>query len=129
MKRIYIASPLSAKTVEGVGENLTYARECMLDSFSRGEAPYVPHLLYPQVLNDQSPDERKMGMEAGKVWMHVAEKFVLYIDRGVSSGMRSELAFWDDTALIISKYSVEVRMLRGTPPLLEEFLKSEGLSY
>ena len=41
--------------------------ECLRDSLLRGEGPITSHLLYtqPGVLDDQIPEERQMGIDAG----------------------------------------------------------------
>ncbi|PQZ30550.1 hypothetical protein CQZ93_10785 [Ochrobactrum vermis] len=67
--------------------NTEYARACLLDSLRRGEAPIASHLLHTQVLDDMWPDERELGIEAGLAWYQVAEKCVVYGDRGISGGM------------------------------------------
>ena len=70
--------------------NLEYLRACMHDCFLRGEAPFASHGLYtqPGVLDDNVPEERKLGIEAGLVWGEHAEYTVLYIDLGISTGMK-----------------------------------------
>ena len=72
-----------------IEENLMYARKCMHDCFKRGEAPYASHLLYTQegVLNDNIPEERMLGIDAGLLWGEKADKTVVYTDLGISSGM------------------------------------------
>jgi len=72
-------------------ENVAYARAAMLDCIQRGEAPFASHLLYTQVLDDAEADERKTGMRAG---MHIGDAMdarVVYIDLGVSVGMRAAI--------------------------------------
>lgn len=73
-----------------VERNLRYARACMVDCFKRGEAAFASHMLYtqPGVLDDNIPEERKLGMEAGMLWSEKATKSVVYTDLGVSSGMK-----------------------------------------
>lgn len=85
MKKVEIESPYAGN----VERNITYARRCMADSLKRGEAPLASHLLYtqPGILDDSLPEERKLGMEAGKVWSKEAELIVFYVDYGWSSGM------------------------------------------
>jgi hypothetical protein len=68
-------------------ENAAYARQAMLDSLKRGEAPYASHLLYTQCLDDLKTSERKQGMEAGFGWGRMAQHVAVYTDRGVSRGM------------------------------------------
>ena len=61
----------------------------MRDSIERGEAPLASHLLYtqPGILDEDKPEERKLGIECGYVWMLCAACVVFYTDYGVSRGM------------------------------------------
>lgn len=88
MKRVVIESPLSGN----FERNRRYALWCERDSFNRGEAPFLSHVFYTQVLDDENPDERRRGMQAGFAWGEVADLRVLYVDLGTSSGMADGLA-------------------------------------
>lgn len=88
MKRVIIESPFAPVIAGGdPRRNIEYAKACLLDSLKRGEAPFASHLLYPQVLDDANPEQRKLGMEAGFAWMQVAEASCVYTDLGISGGM------------------------------------------
>jgi len=80
---VIIESPFAGD----VEANIAYARKCVADSLARNEAPICSHLLFPQLLNDDIPGERALGIEAGLAWYRVAGKCVVYADRGWSSGM------------------------------------------
>jgi len=86
MIRVEIESPFAGD----VETNIRYARACVVDCLKRGEAPYASHLFFTQegILDDTVPEERTLGMEAGKVWSIMAEKTVVYTDRGMSGGMK-----------------------------------------
>ena len=86
MERVILESPYAGD----VERNIKYARDCVRDSLQRGEAPIASHLLYTQegILNDDIPEERMMGMDAGLAWKEVAVKHVFYIDYGYSRGMK-----------------------------------------
>jgi len=73
-----------------VERNTTYLRAALLDSLLRGEAPYASHGLYTQdgVLDDTIQEERDLGIQAGFVFRHVAQRTVVYDDLGISEGMR-----------------------------------------
>lgn len=92
MKRpiVVLESPY-AGDVEG---NLAFARACLRDSILRGEAPFASHLLYtqPGVLDDGRPEERALGIDVGLEFLRAAERTVVYVDRGVSEGMRLGIA-------------------------------------
>jgi hypothetical protein len=84
MRLVILESPLRGD----MPANLAYAKEALLDSLRRGESPMASHLLYPQVLDDAEPEERRLGIEAGLAWGLHADATVVYTDRGISSGMR-----------------------------------------
>lgn len=90
MLLVVIESPLSAPTRELIEGNKAYAKRCVLDSLSKGEAPYASHLLFdqPGLLDDTYPDQRRTGMEAGFAWGRCAHLVAVYIDRGISKGMQ-----------------------------------------
>jgi hypothetical protein len=62
----------------------------MRDSLHRGEAPFAFHLLYTQegILNDENPEERMWGIEAGLAWGKNASKTVVYTNLGITEGMK-----------------------------------------
>ena len=73
-----------------IEKNLRYARACLRDSLKKGEAPLASHLLYTQegVLNDSDPEERSLGIEAGLAWGKLAKKTIVYLDLGITPGMK-----------------------------------------
>jgi hypothetical protein len=83
MKRVIIESPFAGET----RRNLAYARRCMHHSLHLGEAPFLSHLLYTQCLDDNSAEQRGMGITAGYVWGMFAEAIVFYLDYGEAQGM------------------------------------------
>lgn len=83
MKRVILESPYAGD----IERNVAYARRCLLDSLRRGEAPIASHLLYLQVLDDEAPEERHLGIEAGLAWRGVADYAVFYLDHDWSFGM------------------------------------------
>lgn len=89
MKLVVIESPFAAGNGRTVDENLAYARACMRDALLRGEAPIASHLLYtqPGILDDDHPDERRLGIECGLIWARQAEVAAFYTDHGMSRGM------------------------------------------
>ncbi len=93
-----------------VDANVDYARRCVKDALQRGEAPIASHLLYtqPGILDDNKPDERELGIEAGLAWRRVADKTVVYTDRGISKGMSYGILLAEDAGI-----PVEYRTLKG----------------
>ena len=83
MLKVVIESPFTGDLVR----NVKYARLCLADSLRRGEAPFLSHLLYPLVLDDNDPKQRKQGIKAGLEWGRKADLRAVYIDYGISEGM------------------------------------------
>ncbi|MDP3327198.1 hypothetical protein [Parvibaculum sp.] len=90
MKLVILESPYAGD----IEANVEYARACVRDSLSRGEAPIASHLLYtqPGILRDEVEEERQWGIDAGLSWRSVSEGTVVYTDRGISTGMKYGIA-------------------------------------
>src|ERR1700685_2220829 len=87
MRTVAIESPYAGD----IPQNVRYAKACVRDCLKRNEACYGSHLFFTQegLLDDNVPEERKLGMQAG---FFIAEKMavrVVYEDLGYSSGMRA----------------------------------------
>lgn len=106
MKRVVLESPYQGD----VEANMAYARACVRDALSRGEAPIASHLLYtqPGVLDDTRPHERVWGISAGHAWIDLADALVVYIDKGVSQGMQAGI-----NAARLRHVPIEFRKLNG----------------
>ena len=79
-----------------VAENLAYARRCVLDCLKRGEAPYASHLFFTQ--DGLFDDARKYGAASprdrggSRLGTEHEDLVAVYIDRGVSRGMREGIS-------------------------------------
>lgn len=95
MIRVFICSPYAGN----VERNVAYARLAMADSFSKlNEAPFVPHLLYPQVLDDRIEEHRQLAIQCCIEYLDYCDLLAVYADFGISSGMEKEIAYakkWD----------------------------------
>lgn len=109
MRLVIVESPYAGD----VERNTRYARACMADCLRRGEAPFASHLLYPQpgVLDDLRPEERALGIAAGLEWGKHAEATVVYVDLGISNGMRQGMRRAE-----LDGRPVEMRILPGWVP-------------
>lgn len=86
LRRVVIESPYAGD----VDRNVEYARRCVHHSIHQNEAPLASHLLYtqPGILNDNTPIERQVGMEAGWAWIRYSDALVAYCDYGITPGMQ-----------------------------------------
>lgn len=110
---IYVATPLSDPTPEGVAQNVAFAEAtCRMVSMCGG-APYAPHLLLTRFLNDKVMAERAMGIAAGlRVLSHCDEVWAIlppWRDT-LSTGMKAEI----DMAMLLQ---IPVRVCMGPPDL------------
>lgn len=85
--RVFVASPW----VSPAQAHKAYARRALTDSLNRGEAPYVPHLLYTQVLRDEVAEERERSCKAALVHLAGCHRVAVYLDHGLSRGMAREV--------------------------------------
>lgn len=110
-----IESPLSGDMIR----NTAYAELAMLDSFARGEAPFASHVLFPHVLNELDPEQREQGIEAGFAIGARLESRAVYVDLGLSGGMRRGVAQAHDLGQTLDR-----RMIVGIETLLEQRVRA-----
>ncbi len=83
---VYICSPYSGDVQRNTFNACRYSRFAALT----GYLPITPHLLFPQFLDDNKPDERDLGLQFGNALMdRCAEVWVF--GSQVSRGMKAEI--------------------------------------
>lgn len=85
MRTVSIESPLAGD----VRLHMLYARAAVHNALERGEAPFASHLLYTQVLDDETAEERALGIRAGLAVSARCDVTAVYMDLGISEGMRA----------------------------------------
>ena len=85
-KLVYIASPYSGD----VERNVAFAKAACRYAMNQGVTPIASHLLYPQMLDDGVPEERKLGTDMGLRILKVCEE-VWVCGSELSSGMEQEI--------------------------------------
>ena len=75
-----------------VARNAAYLDRCLLDSLKRGEAPIASHKIWPGILDDNNPEQRELGIEAGLAWVPVADLMAVYVDHGISTGVENAMS-------------------------------------
>lgn len=113
MRLVILESPYAGYDVTA---NVMYAKRCLGDCLSRDEAPIASHILLAAsgVLDDTVPAWRMLGLRAGWAWYRAADAAVVYIDRGMSDGMREGIKRAFDAIK-----TVEFRSLYGDNPAIE----------
>lgn len=103
--RTYIASPYRTETMRASYDN--YLIMCMLDSLKKGEAPYAPHMYLTRVLNDNTIDGRRKGMEVGLKFLEVCQLLAVYKDFGISEGMQGEIDYAKSRKIRVELRSIQ----------------------
>lgn len=80
--RVVIESPFTGD----VTLHCYYADCLMLDSMNRNEAPFLGHLLYPRVLNDNLAIDRAAGIECHLAWLLSVQHIIIGMDLGEPTG-------------------------------------------
>jgi hypothetical protein len=87
-RTVLVESPFKAPTLEETERNIRYVRAAMLDCLRRNEAPFASHALYTIVLDDTDPADRALGIAAGLELGARLDVTVVYLDLGISDGMK-----------------------------------------
>jgi hypothetical protein len=74
-----------------VARNTRIAAALCLMAIARGYAPFAPHLLYPQFLDDADPEKRALGIALGLIFMEACDEVWVYTGDGISDGMDVEI--------------------------------------
>lgn len=90
-KRVYICSPLSAPTKEGVSHNMEIAKFYLLQVKTLYHCrTFASHAHLPLMLDDSIADERQAALTIGRELMKLCDVLII-CGRHVSSGMEGEI--------------------------------------
>ncbi len=95
---IFISSPYAGDTETNVERARAYCRYAI----NEGYMPVAPHLLYPQVLDDNNPEERELGLRFGLALLSLCDE--IWCFGSPSPGMEAELAFARERHIPIKMY-------------------------
>lgn len=85
--RVFICSPYRGDTKA----NRDIALLLCQQAIDKGLAPFAPHLLYPQFLNEADYGGRDAGIQCGLSFLDKCDLLWIYAEKGISAGMRSEI--------------------------------------
>lgn len=93
-QRVFVCSPLRGRDGQPTESNIKLARLLMKAVFDAGHAPFVPHLLYPQVLSESVTD-LDLGFAANFAYLDVCDKMWVYANdyESCSFGMKREVLY------------------------------------
>lgn len=85
-KIVFICSPFAGN----IEENTIRARRYGRFAVTEKTIPIIPHLMYPQFLEEEDPQERQLGLDMGLVLLGKCSEIWVFGDR-ISSGMAKEI--------------------------------------
>lgn len=96
-QRIFVVSrfkpfqPGPDRIIRTFDDNIARARELCRDVIKQGHAPFAPHLLYTQFLDDSDPIQRAAGFEAAHRFLETCHE--IWVDGlyGRSEGMERDI--------------------------------------
>ena len=93
---VFICSPFAGD----IENNVKAARKYCSFAVEMGYIPFAPHLLFPQFLDDNDPNERQLGLFFGNALMSKCAE-VWVFGGTISAGMEAEIkrARWKDYRL------------------------------
>lgn len=86
MKIIYLASPYAGD----IEKNTEFAKSACRFVMEQGHAFFCPHLLYPNILDEQNLDERQLGLDMGLAKLQSCDELWCFGDH-ISHGMMAEI--------------------------------------
>ena len=92
-QKLYVCSPLSAPSPEGIEANMRKARQYMRETAAcYGCRAIAPHAYLPRLLNDRIPAERALALSFGRSLLAACDGVVL-CGNTISKGMAQEIAY------------------------------------
>lgn len=74
-----------------IERNKRYLARCKKWCLENGYSPYASHQMLTDVLDDNKPNEREKGIEAGFAFAEVGIMRIFFVDFGWSNGMKQAL--------------------------------------
>ncbi len=84
-RKIYVASKYAGDVESNVAAAIGYCRRVI----DEGHMPIASHLLYCQILNDNNPEERELGLMFGLALLRLCDE--VWVFGAVSPGVAQEI--------------------------------------
>lgn len=94
LKLVIVESPYRATPYYTAEQHRLYLLNAMQDCLERGEAPFASHHLLPEILDDDDPVARALGIKVGLNWGIHADLIAVYGDFGIGEGMKDAIEHW-----------------------------------
>lgn len=109
---VIVESPFRATEHRTEAQHREYLRCALADCIRRGESPFASHHLTPEVLQDDSPYERALGIRLGLAWGAHADLIAVYSQLGCSSGMMQAIQHYKAAGKRIEWREIPLKQFR-----------------
>jgi hypothetical protein len=107
-KIVFICSPFAGD----LELNTIRARRYGRFAVTKNVVPIIPHLMYPQFLEENDSEERKLGMEMGLILLSMCQELWVF-GRELSTGMAAEVRRAKKWNIPIRYFTTECREITG----------------
>ena len=101
MPVIFVCSPYRGDTETNVKNAQKYCRLVI----QQGGIPFAPHLLFTQILDDDSEGERQLGMYMGTEMLKLCDE--LWAFGSPSSGMLNEIQMAEQLGVPVKRFDMK----------------------
>ena len=105
-KIVFICSPYKGD----ISKNTTRAKRYGRYAISEGAVPIIPHLMYPQFLDESDTRERAIGLEMGLELLGICHEIWVFGDI-ISPGMVAEINVAGENKIPIKYHDISCRPL------------------
>jgi len=120
MKKVFICSPYRGD----INENIRKAKYYAAITAHCDAIPIVPHLYFPQFLDDKNPNERMLGICLGIELMKICDELWLFGNK-ITDGMKFELDKAREIMLPIRLYDSEMKRIETITLAIDERFDAE----
>jgi hypothetical protein len=104
MKIVYIASPLAGDIQNNIQKALGYCRMAV----SMGVVPLAPHTIFTRLLDDNDPEQRRLGMKMGYTLLERCDELWVF-GSVLSAGMKAEITYAEKLGMPVRYFDGDVR--------------------
>ena len=106
MNMVFIASPYKGN----VDKNVRMAKKYCQFAVRQGVIPLAPHLHFPQFLDDNSEQERQLGLSFSLALLDRCDELWIFSTKdGVSKGMETEIAYAEKYNIPIKRFNTRCK--------------------
>jgi hypothetical protein len=99
-KRVFVASPFKGASLGERVDNYQRAVGYCRDVVDAGHAPFAPHVLYPFLLDEDTPEERAAGIACGMAFLAVCDELWAW---STSPGVEAEVAAAERLGIVVRR--------------------------